>query len=56
MKKLSKSLNDSIVAKKSLLKIESKINIAIKKINISLKKKEKYCYVVMEVQQLMHNI
>ena len=41
MKKLSKSLNDSIVAKKSLLKIESKINIAIKKINFSLKKNGK---------------
>ena len=41
MKKLSKSLNDSIVAKKSLLKIESKINIAIKKIAFSLKKNGK---------------
>ena len=44
MKKLSKSLNDSNVAKKSLLKIESKINIAIKKINISLKKKGKILF------------
>ena len=55
-KLLKKEIENSTIAKKSLLKIEDKILLSVTKIFHSLNKKGKIFFVAMEAQLLMLNI